>query len=271
MTLIVLCIVIVAGVSIGAAVVAAANPHLRFPALAAIPVTCVVVVGLLFVFNAPAEALPRRCNIALDRSISAQDPKILDRYYDDVRTFLLDECLTARGGEVATITATSASEVAPPVPVDLGAEPGKNQDKASEVAPTTVNDTIVPDVKAMVEESTRDQGGTDILSYFETIDGPSDDGLDHLLLVETDAIHQTPDLDLAHVDLDDGSIDEIIERLRSDHRLPDLKNVRVWMVGTGLGAPAAELSAARRAAIERFWEAYFDATGAELVHYGPSL
>jgi hypothetical protein len=69
--------------------------------------------------------------------------------------------------------------------------------------------------------------------------------------------------------LTDKRIDEIISTERAAGRLPSLKGVRVWKAGS----TTQVIDDVKSRQVERFWEQYFSAAGAELKteRYGASL
>ena len=68
------------------------------------------------------------------------------------------------------------------------------------------------------------------------------------------------------------AIDRIVGEERTAGRLPELRGVRVYVVGAGAGT-YSRLPADHHVRVEKFWLQYFKATGAELdkVRYGASL
>lgn len=92
------------------------------------------------------------------------------------------------------------------------------------------------------------------------------------LVLFSDMIEQTPSDDFFSCDLDEEAIARIIQQQRTEDHLPNLAGVRVWVAGA-TSKPEGGLKPARFQAIERFWQTYFAAAGAELAenHSSTSL
>lgn len=212
------------------------------------------------------------CNVAMDVSGSAEEDAVIDGYMRALPEFLKENCLDARGGEVGVITAHSITEPGPTVALDFAAEPGRNERKAREDAEAAIDESVVSDALAIVENSSWGGRGTDIIGYLDRIDhtyeAAPEDG--RCLLLFTDG-GQTRGLDLYRDPLGPEDIERYIAQLRDENRLPALQGVRVWVVGANLGQAATDVSAERLAQIEAFWRAFFDAAGADLELYAPTL
>jgi RNase P/RNase MRP subunit POP5 len=94
----------------------------------------------------------------------------------------------------------------------------------------------------------------------------------NVLVVFSDMIEQSGRYDFSKIDLSARGIDTIIARERRDGRIPDLKGVRVYVIGAG-AAQTGGLPPDRIMAIERFWLRYFEQAGAEMrkERYGAAL
>lgn len=229
------------------------------------------VMAALLAFIATDDASPaanEACFVGLDRSGSNVDPAVFDRNLDAIRTFLLEECLTARGGRAGVINARSVGEVVSPVSLDLGPEPGKNAQKAEEAATAALDDSIMPAIRDMAGAATTHDPGTDIIGFLDTIDDGARDAHRRILLT-TDAVHQTSELDLVRVPLGDEDIERLIEDLRRSGQVPSLSDTEVWIRGANLGDRSSRLTPERIAGIEAFWRAFFRAADAVLVSYEP--
>ena len=95
---------------------------------------------------------------------------------------------------------------------------------------------------------------------------------DKILIVFSDMIEQSARYDFTGMKLTERQIRQLIETLQKTDRLPDLKGVKVWIVG----ATAAEqggLPPEKIYEIEKFWMEYFKACGADLTRerYATSL
>lgn len=92
------------------------------------------------------------------------------------------------------------------------------------------------------------------------------------LILFSDMIEQSGRYDFSSDDLGDKRIAEIINSERGASRLPELRGVRVWVVGAGM-SPRHGLDPDRINRIQSFWLQYFSACGADLPksHYAPAL
>jgi len=89
-------------------------------------------------------------------------------------------------------------------------------------------------------------------------------------IVASDMVQTCGDVNFHRTDLSEEAISALIEKERAAGRLPDLAGVSVWVAGAGTNK---KIAPERRAAIERFWQAYFEAAGAQLTseRYAPTL
>lgn len=83
------------------------------------------------------------------------------------------------------------------------------------------------------------------------------------LFVLSDAIEESPTLNLAHLSARPEAIPGAIDKARAAELLPDLKGVKLHIIGAGGDDTAIGVEG-----IRAFWHAYADATGATLVHIG---
>lgn len=117
-------------------------------------------------------------------------------------------------------------------------------------------------------------GGSDVLSAIELavrVFGRSEaNGHPKYLVVFSDMLHNTPELSLYSVALDPGSINRIVDGLKTNGRIPNLNGVKVYVAGAGEDV-ANELPADRNRAIEAFFRAYLKAAGATVVSYAATL
>ena len=84
-----------------------------------------------------------------------------------------------------------------------------------------------------------------------------------LLLLFSDMVEQTPRYDFASDNLTQSRAKQIIEKEKSENRLPSLQGVQVWVSGFA-AADAHGLSAGKIQQIQDFWIAYFQAAGANI-------
>lgn len=266
-------VAVVAVVCTGILVIVAARfPDYRNESLSAIGLVVVAAVLLVVLLRPASAAAAGVCNVGMDAFGSAQEPAIVEGYMSALPEFLVSRCLDARGGEIRVITAESEHETAPPVPLDFAPAPGQNVRKAREAAETKIDESIVPEARDLLQQSSRSGAGTDIIGYLATIDhtyqgAPSGR---RCLLVLTDG-GQTGSPNLYRDPLGAADIDRYIADLDSQGRLPDLSGVDVWVVGVNLGQVATSVPDDRAAQIEAFWRAFFNAAGAHVMLYAATL
>jgi hypothetical protein len=109
--------------------------------------------------------------------------------------------------------------------------------------------------------------GTDLIGLACVAADLLEGATDKTLVIDTDAMNDRRPYQLRFLDLDDASVHRMVEKIRAEGRLCDLTGVQVEMYGVGIGTGTAGLSPAQLAGVRRFWEAFFEATGAELVVY----
>lgn len=92
-----------------------------------------------------------------------------------------------------------------------------------------------------------------------------------ILVLFSDMIEQSNRYDFASMELA-GKSGTIIGEQRTADELPDLRGVRVYVIGAG-AATSGGLRPERLGAISRFWQEYFGGTGADLPkeRYGAAL
>lgn len=83
------------------------------------------------------------------------------------------------------------------------------------------------------------------------------------LFILSDAIEESPTLNLAHLPAGPEAIPGAIDKARAAGLLPDLKGVELHIIGAGGDDTAIGVEG-----IRAFWHAYAKATGATLVHIG---
>lgn len=95
-----------------------------------------------------------------------------------------------------------------------------------------------------------------------------------VLVVFTDGIHQTNELDFLSYKFTDDTVRDTLDKERELDRLANLSGVKVWMAGVAAqGTAGTRLSSSQYAGIKKFWLEYFKAAGARISssNYGPTL
>ena len=67
-----------------------------------------------------------------------------------------------------------------------------------------------------------------------------------------------------------GGTETFVAKEQQSSFFPELDGVSVYVAGAGVTSTRGD-GRLDRAAMKRFWERYLGATGARVVHYGPSL
>lgn len=122
------------------------------------------------------------------------------------------------------------------------------------------------EIDAVFDAAPQGPGGTDLLAITKMA-RPYLTGPGSQLTILSDALHNQEPYQLRTIPLDDADISNYLQQLRDRDQLPDLSGVEVRMFGVNVGGTTASLSPARLAAIERWWRAYWSATGAVLTAY----
>ncbi|MCX7955477.1 MAG: hypothetical protein N3A01_09875 [Bacteroidales bacterium] len=85
------------------------------------------------------------------------------------------------------------------------------------------------------------------------------------LFIFSDMMHSYEDFDLEKTNISDEFITKKINELNKQNKIPDLSNVKVYLIG------AKSESERKYFKIKKFWEEYLKVTKCELIHYGYSL
>lgn len=115
--------------------------------------------------------------------------------------------------------------------------------------------------------TSRTEMNTSILSALDVarrIFGAYSNSEDVLVLM-SDMVEDSELYDFSRLRLTDEEVTEILTSEREENRIPDLRGVRVYVVGA-MGATSE-----RQRSLERFWRAYFAETGATVQDYGAAL
>lgn len=86
-----------------------------------------------------------------------------------------------------------------------------------------------------------------------------------ILVIFSDMIEDSESYNFERLNLNANKIKEIIEKEKSESRIPDLSGVRIYVVG------AQARTQEKYNSIKKFWAEYFKETGAELVDYASAF
>lgn len=206
--------------------------------------------------------------VLFDISGSTADPKIRQRYFDDFQKILAE----VRGDELLmgdVITENTLATLSYPINesfpaydrfVDNPLTHKRKMQKAIEIAKEKAKKLILGHPPAP---------RTDLLNAFQAADkvfnGERCKASPHkILVVFSDMIEQSRHYDFTREKLTQNRIQEIINTLKKDNQLPNLKGVKVWVAGA-TAAVKGGLSPQKIYEIENFWLRYFEACGADLT------
>jgi len=135
-------------------------------------------------------------------------------------------------------------------------------------------DEAVATVRLILESEVR-PAGTDIhngLRLAERVFDAYPEADERYLVVFSDMVERSSSLNLGRPALDVSRVGSMLDGLAAQDRIPDLAGVSVYAVGAGVVA-GPELSGDPILAIERFWQAFFERSGAEWSpeRYGAAL
>ena len=107
--------------------------------------------------------------------------------------------------------------------------------------------------------------GTDIhngLRLAERVFDAYPDAPERYLVVLSDMVERSSSLNLGRPTFDAARVEPMLDELAAADEIPDLEGVSVYVVGAGVVA-GSELPADRILAIERFWQGFFERSGAQ--------
>jgi hypothetical protein len=135
-------------------------------------------------------------------------------------------------------------------------------------------DEAVATVRRILESEER-PAGTDIhngLRLAERVFAAYPEARERYLVVFSDMVERSSSLNLGRPSLDAGRIGSMLDQLAARDQIPDLTGVSVYAVGAGVVA-GPELSGDQILAIERFWQGFFERSGARWSseRYGAAL
>jgi hypothetical protein len=137
-----------------------------------------------------------------------------------------------------------------------------------------MRDEAVATVRRILEGEERPVG-TDIhngLRLAERVFDAYPEADERYLVVFSDMVERSSSLNLGRPSLDVARVGSMLDGLAARDQIPDLAGVSVYAVGAGVVA-GPELSGDRILAIERFWQGFFERSGAEWSpeRYGAAL
>jgi hypothetical protein len=108
---------------------------------------------------------------------------------------------------------------------------------------------------------------TDILSSLSIMKGlfPQDSSFRQVLVIFSDMIHETRELNLDRRKLNSSEIPELVAQLKADGHIPHLPRSSVYVIG------AYSSDQEKYRTIRSFWEAVFKEAGMDLRNYGHSV
>ncbi len=129
-------------------------------------------------------------------------------------------------------------------------------------------DSLRKRFKARCEEAFRNPNlspRTDVVSALSLVNQVFPTSKRRILVLLSDMLHSSTDFDLEKANITDSYIENIINMLKRQDRLPRLDGVEVYVAGAR--APTEK----RYIAVKKFWLRVFQETGAQLKYYGHSL
>jgi hypothetical protein len=133
---------------------------------------------------------------------------------------------------------------------------------------------VVATVRQILESEER-PAGTDIhngLRLAERVFDSYPDARERYLVVFSDMVERSSSLNLGRPSLDVSRVGSMLDDLAARDQIPDLAGVSVYTVGAGVVA-GPELTGHHILAIERFWQGFFERSGARWSseRYGAAL
>lgn|GEM_PF-3534637 len=240
--------------------------------------TLLLLLVVLLAVGCTPEAEPQPASLVVALfDLSANDREVRDRYIAEFRQVL--DTLPPGSRVVADVVTESTARDAS-LSVD-SVLPQFNWLKDNEMAHRArsrrAREALIAAVSTML---TREAPNSDIIGAFaiaeKVLKGRGAADFERKsLIVFSDGIHQTPELDFTHQDdLSDEAIERIISAQNELGRLPDLAGVDVFMTGTGrLLDDEAAMTLEKLAWVKRFWLSYVSETSASMdpCDFGPAL
>jgi len=222
-------------------------------------VIAILVTGYVFI-RGPVRHQEATCVLAFDASASSM---YMQSQYSVWARQVIQDCSQYSSRIYALpVTDDTATNLIPPVDTRLD-----RRDMVSRERLQMTIDGLIRQVEAMVDK-VRGSIGTDLLGLGPAVDDLLRNPVNSRreLVVFSDAVNTTG-LDFRVIRLDGPGISDIIELLKNEHRLPDLRGVTVRLYGAGINNGGPDFPPQKLADIEQFWRGYFTAAGANLAAY----
>jgi hypothetical protein len=206
------------------------------------------------------------CVIAVDAQGSAST--MIENY----RKWLPDQARDCAADDraalhIALVSGETRTGAVTPASSDLRALDYTGNDSNDDTIASGEVDRVVTEADQAILTAPKQRGGTDILGLIcvahDLLDGHSPS----TLIVNSDGINNRKPYRLTKIPLDEASITQYVDQLKATGQLCDLTGTQVHMYGVGIGSGTSNLADEQLTGIQRFWEAAFTATGAELVTY----
>jgi len=213
--------------------------------------------------------------LLIDRSISVSDQFTRNAYSEDSRKVIRN----LKEGDIVILNAITANSLATSAPVKFEIPSysffGNNKD-----VQTSVNDSVYEVIRDAVEKLTGEANEvqTDILNSVlnatTTLRREEYSDFKKLIIIFSDMEQITEELDLAHANLNDKEVQNIIGKLSKAQMIPDMTNMSVVITGAGLSASGNNSFNIRKTQfLKKFWLDYFRASNASITEsdYGARL
>jgi hypothetical protein len=213
--------------------------------------------------------------VLFDVSKSTQDPSIRDAYRAAFER-VVDAVAADHGtlvGDVIDDNPLAHSSY----PIDAtfpACDPLTDNRLECDARDAQVRDHVMASASSILD-GTAVQAGTDIhdgVRLAERVFAAYPQATSRSLVVLSDMVERSRELSVGRVASDD-SVASTLDAFAADGAIPNLADVDVYVVGAGVVSSSSALPAERILAIQRFWQAYFTAAGAELPpeRYGAAL
>lgn len=99
------------------------------------------------------------------------------------------------------------------------------------------------------------------MQFWDSVTGASETQSENAIVIFSDMIHESSDLNFQHMNLDEKTIDKIIADLKAKNKIPDLTGTKIFVCGrTGKNNKMID-------GIQNFWKKYFAEAHADLKVY----
>lgn len=204
--------------------------------------------------------------LLIDRSVSVSDEFTRLAYSEDARkiTSKLQE------GDIIIFNTITANSLATSTPVKFEI-PSYSFFRDNKDVQASVNDSVYAVIKDAVEKliGEANEVQTDILNSVlnatTTLRREEYSDFKKLIIIFSDMEQITEELDLAHANLNDKEVQNIIVKLAKAHMIPDMTNMSVVITGAGLSASGNNSFNIRKTQfLKKFWLDYFRACNASI-------